>query len=148
MAAAVQTRGAKNWEEIAALDPDRTKEQCHKRWHDTYSNIDPMTERVGKWTADEGKMLNNAVRAHGAKNGEEIAALVPGRTKKQCHNRWRDTLDSNIDPTTARVGKWTADECKLLKDAIPMRGAKNWVEIAALVPGRTNQQCQKRWHDT
>jgi hypothetical protein len=40
---------------------------------------------------------------------------------------------------------WTADEDKKLEDAVQAHGGKNWKGIAALVPGRTNQQCRHRW---
>jgi hypothetical protein len=138
---AVPAQGRKDWVAISAKVPGRTRQQCHYRWRDTLdSNIDPTTARVGKWTADEGKMLKDAVRAHGAKNWKEIAALVPGRTRIQCHNRWRDTLDSNIDPTTAHVGHWTADEDTKLRDAVPAQGSKNREVIARMIPGRTKKQ--------
>jgi hypothetical protein len=138
-----------DWIAITALVPGRTRQQCHRRWWDTLNfNIDPTTARTGKWTEDEDKQLRNAVPAQGGKNWKEIASLVPGRTKEQCHNRWHNKLVSNIDPTTARMGKWTADEDKKLKDGVREHGVKNWKAIALLVPGRTDQQCVKRWHDT
>jgi myb proto-oncogene protein len=67
--------------------------------------------------------------------------------KKQCLNRWHTALVSIIDPTTARKGKWTVDEDKQLKGAVPAKGDKNWVAISAQVPGRTKVQCRKRWCD-
>jgi hypothetical protein len=36
--------------------------------------------------------------------------LVPGRTQKQCSNRWHDGLDPSIDQATGRTGKWAEDE--------------------------------------
>jgi hypothetical protein len=145
---AVQTHGGKNWETIAALVPGRTKIQCSSRWCNILAiNIDPMKARAGKWTADENIKLKDAVQTHGGKDWAAIAALVPGRTKMQCRDRWKGALDSNIDPTTARVGKWSEDEDKKLKGAVPTHGGKNWKEIAALVPGRTKSQCRKRWHN-
>jgi hypothetical protein len=144
---AVREHGAKNWKTIAVLVTGRSKVQCSKRWHDALvSNIDPTTARTGKWTADEDKKLKDWVREHGTKNWKKLAALVSGRTKSQCHNRWCDTLEANLDPTTARAGKWTADDDKKLKDAVREHGAKNWVTIATLVSGRTKKQCHKRWH--
>jgi hypothetical protein len=144
----VREHGGKNWKAIAALVIGRTREQCRKRWQDTLrSNIHPTTARTGKWTSDEDKKLEDSVREHGGKNWNAIAALVPGRTKTQCQNRWHDNLVSNLDPTTARTGKWTADEDKALKDGVRAHGGKNWGEIAPLVPGRTRTQCRRRWHD-
>jgi myb proto-oncogene protein len=145
---AVQTHGGKNWEKIAALVPGRSEMQCSSRWHDALvSNIDPMTACTGRWTAVEDIKLKDAVQTHGGKDWAAIAALVPGRTKLQCRMRWKDALDSNIDPTTVRAGKWSEDEDKKLKGAVLTHGGKNWDKIAALVPGRTKKQCNKRWHN-
>jgi hypothetical protein len=145
---AVQTHGGKNWETIAALVPGRTTIQCRSRWHAILdTNIDPTTARAGKWTADEDKKLKDAVLTHGGENWETIAALVPGRAKRQCSSRWQTILDTNIDPTTARTGKWTTDEDKKLNDAVMTHGGKDWAAIAAWVPGRTKLQCRNRWKE-
>jgi hypothetical protein len=145
---AVQTYGGKNWNAIAALMPGRTKIQCNKRWHDSLDpSINRANERTGKWTAVEDSKLMNAVKTHGGKNWIAIAALVPGRTKIQCNNRWRDALDPNIGGTTRRTGKWTAVEDSKLMNAVKTHGGKDWIAITALVPGRTRQQCCSRWRD-
>jgi hypothetical protein len=137
-----------DWVAITALVPGRTRQQCHRRWWDSLdSNIDPTTGSKGKrWTANEDKRLKNAVPAQGVKNWKEIASLVPGRTKEQCHNRWHTKLNFSIDATTARTGKWTIDEDKKLKDGVREHGGKNWKAIAAFVPGRTPKQCRSRWY--
>jgi hypothetical protein len=76
-----------------------------------------------------------------------ISALVPSRTKRQCHTRWYHVLDPNIALTNGRTGKWAEDEVTKLKDAVITHGGKNWKKIAALVPDRTiNQRC-KKWKD-
>jgi myb proto-oncogene protein len=140
------TLGAKNWEEITLMVPGRTRQQCLNRWHDVLDfSIDSTTARTGKWTEDENKKLREAVEAHGGKNWEEIAAMVPSRTQKQCRNRWRDTLDPSIDPATTCAGKWTEEEDERLEDAVRAHGGRSWKGVAALVPGRTQKQCQSRW---
>jgi hypothetical protein len=84
---------------------------------------------------------------HNGKNWFAIATLVPGRTRKQCRNRWRAVFDPREDRTSARAGKWTLDEDAKLKDAVQMDGVrKDWAVIAALVPGRTERQCCSRWN--
>jgi hypothetical protein len=135
-----------DWVAVAMLVPGRTQRPCRDRWHNTLvSNVNPATARAGNWTADEDKKLKDSVRERGGKNWEKIAASVIGRTKTQCHNRWHHNLVSNIDPTTTRVGKWTADEDKNLKDAVRAHGGKNWKAITAQVPGRTKAQCRAKW---
>jgi hypothetical protein len=100
-------------------------------------SIGRATARVGTWTADEDKMLKDAVLVHGGKNWETIATLVPGRAKIQCFYRW--SKYASLNPATASTGKWTADEDKMLKDAVLVHGGNNWVAIAALVPGQTKK---------
>jgi myb proto-oncogene protein len=142
--AAVQTHGGKNWNAIAALVPGRTRLQCNKRWYDAVDPILALTAgSTGTWTEDEDLKLKAAVQTHGGKNWYAIALMVPGRTKNQCHMRWYDTLDPSIALTARRTGTWTAYEDRKLKGAVQTNGVKEWVVIAALVPGRTKNQCYK-----
>jgi hypothetical protein len=145
---AVQRYGDNDWDAIAALVPGRTKRQCHDRWHEYLNpSIDQMTGHTGKWAEDEDIKLKDAVQKHGDNNWDEIATMVPGRTKKQCHSRWHNNvLDPNIDQTNLRSGAWTGDEDGKLQEAVQLHGGKDWVAIAALVPGRTRIQCTTRWH--
>jgi myb proto-oncogene protein len=143
---AVQTHGVNDWKEIAALVPGRTKEQCRDRWNNTLDpRIDRANERTRKWAEDEDSKLVDAVQTHGGKSWGAIAALVPGRTEKQCHNRWKDVLDPSIDRASGRKGEWTAVENSKLKDAVQTHGDKNWGAISMQVPGRTRKQCFDRW---
>jgi hypothetical protein len=109
-----------------------------------------------RWTLEESAKLTHACTNTSKKKGgkenifdwDAIAELVPGRTKTQCRDKWHaGSLNPNIDPTTARAGKWSEEEHIKLKDAVQTHGGKNWSAIAALVPGRTRQQCSSRWHD-
>jgi myb proto-oncogene protein len=125
------------------------------------ADADPGTDTqanamaTGSWTSEEDAKLTSAVaNTHKKKIGKEykrdwvaVAALVPGRTRSQCKNRWRDALDPNVDRAKGRTGTWTEDEDSKLKDAVQMHGGKSWPTIATLVPGRTNTQCRHRWHN-
>jgi hypothetical protein len=42
---------------------------------------------------------------HGGKEWAAISALVPDRTRTQCHIRWYDALDPSIDQASGRTGK-------------------------------------------
>jgi hypothetical protein len=137
---------SKNWIAIAALVPGRTKIQCRSRWHNYLNpSIDRTTAHTGKWKEDEDIKLKAAVQKHGGKDWVAIATLVPGRTTKQCWNRWHDALDPSLDRTTAHTGKWKEDEDIKLKAAVQKHGGKDWFAISALVPGRTQSQCYRRW---
>jgi hypothetical protein len=147
---AVQTHGSKDWDAISALVPGRTKSKCWSRWDNV---LDPSIDqtspgRTGKWVDDEDSMLKDAVQIYGRKNWNAVAALVPGRTRMQCLQRWHNVLDPNIGRASTHRRKWTADEDSKLKDAVQKYGDNNWVAIATLVPGRTKIQCYHRWRDT
>jgi hypothetical protein len=131
---------------VAALVLGRTNTQCRCRWRDGF-DIYRANGRTGKWTKGEYIKLKKAVETHGGKNWGAISALVPGRTKKQCWNRWNDDLNPNIYTVSGRKGKWSAVEDSRLQDAVRAHGGKKWHGIAAMVPGRAEKQCRDRWND-
>jgi hypothetical protein len=143
---AVQTQGDKDWAAISALVPGRTRTQCCSRWHHT---LDPSIGRAsgckGTWEEDEDIKLEDAVQTQGDKDWAAIAALIPGRTRSQCYNRWHAVLNANTGRASARTGKWSAVEDSKLKHAVQTHGDKGWAAISALVPGRTGKQCNNRW---
>jgi myb proto-oncogene protein len=97
-----------------------------------------------------GAIANTQMKKFGKKYRPDwvsVAALVPGRTRRQCHNRWRDASSPSIDRENGRTGTWTAYEDKKLRDAVTTHGTQEWVTIATLVPDRTQKQCYDRWHD-
>jgi hypothetical protein len=145
----VQMHGGKDWAAIAVMVPGRTKQQCNSRWFQVLDpNIDRANGRTGKWTEDEDLKLQGAVQMHGGKDWAAISALVPGRTRSQCCNRWHDVLDSSIvDRANGRMGRWTEKEDLKLKTSVGVHGGKDWAAIAVLVPDRTKKQCWQRWHD-
>jgi hypothetical protein len=123
----------------------------------------PNARKCHNWTPEEHANLTSAVVTFTKQCGKDqvgidwvaVASLIPGRTRKQCCNKWYRPLVSNInvdidiDPATGpRVGTWTVDENKKLQDGVGEHGAKNWKVIAALIPGRTIIQCCTRWHNS
>jgi hypothetical protein len=101
------------------------------------SKSDNTTARKGKWTTDEDSTLADAVEKYKGGDWAGIAALVPGRTKKQCLSRWNIALHSKSDETTVRKGKWTTDEDSTLTDAVEKHNGGDWAAISKLVPGRS-----------
>jgi hypothetical protein len=134
---AVKKYGQK-WVAVAAMVAGRTDDQCRKRWTQT---LDTAGKIVGLWNRDEDTNLSEAVKRHG-KNWVAVATLVPGRTDKQCASRWTQTLDPVASRKTA--GRWKPEEDAKLIEAVK-KHAKKWVAVAALIPGRTDQQCRIRW---
>jgi hypothetical protein len=138
---AVQIHG-ENWADVAALIPGRTKAQCSSRRHKYLDRTPDQTtlRNNGKWTREEDAKLTEAVKDHGGTDWIRVAVMVPGRTHKQCRQRWVDTLDPGIN-----TGNWTLEEDATLMDAVTEHGTNSWVVVAALVPRRTIKRCRRRW---
>jgi hypothetical protein len=177
----VRTHGVKDWVLIATLVSGRTKWQCQDRWYYSLRCVtDKTTRRRGQWTESEDIKLMGLVHTHGGNNWDKIAALVPDRTRLQCHKRWnalsrsidrangRDrwtavedsklgesvqmhvrkdlALSPSVDRANGRADRWTTVEDSNLMEAVQMHYGKDWAAITALVPGRTTMQCRNRWH--
>ena len=52
--------------------------------------------RSRPWTTEEDAMVRSLVEEHGTKRWSVIAASLPGRTGKQCRERWHNQLDPAI----------------------------------------------------
>jgi hypothetical protein len=136
LAEAVKKHG-NDWVAVAAMVPGRTRGQCLKRWT---QSLDPSNgKKAGKWKPEEDGKLAEAVKKHG-NDWVAVAALVPGRTSDQCHQRWTKSLD----PLNRKKGKWAPEEDATLIKAVEKHGIY-WAAVATLVPGRTDKQCLKRW---
>jgi hypothetical protein len=101
--------------------------------------LDPSNGKKGKWTPEEYGKLTEAVKTHG-NDWVVVAAMVPGRTNNRCQQRWTNALD----PSNGKKGKWNPEEYGKLTKAVKKHG-KDWVAVAAMVPGRTSKQCHQRW---
>jgi S-ribosylhomocysteine lyase LuxS involved in autoinducer biosynthesis len=132
---AVKKHG-KKWVAVAAMIPGRTDQQCRNRWT---QSLDSAGKTAGQWKPGEDAKLLDAVKKHG-KKWVAVAEMVPGRTDKQCRNRWTQTLDS----AGHTAGLWKPGEDAKLLDAVKKHG-KKWVAVAEMVPGRTDEQCRSRW---
>ncbi|ORX94530.1 hypothetical protein K493DRAFT_30240 [Basidiobolus meristosporus CBS 931.73] len=96
------------------------------------------------WTPEEDNLLRLAVQLYGDKTEKwaKIAACVPGRTNKNCRKRWFHSLDPSL-----RKGAWTPEEDELLRQGVE-RYQGQWSKIAEAIPGRTDDQCAKRWRES
>jgi hypothetical protein len=133
---AVKEHGGNDWTAVAAMVTGRTHIQCRYRWVDSVARA----IKSGRWTVEEDSMLAEAVTEFGSSNWTAATVMVPGRTNKQCSNRWSKYLGPTINSV-----KWTVEEDAKLTDAVKEHGSNNWAAVAAMVPGRTDEQCRYRW---
>ncbi|GBG30661.1 Transcription factor MYB3R-2 [Hondaea fermentalgiana] len=132
---AVAEFNAKNWKAIAQRVPDKTHLQCLQRWKKV---LQPGLIK-GHWTEEEDNMLRSLVDESGSTSWVAVAKYIPGRTAKQCRERW----SLNLDPSINR-GPWTAEEDKHLLALHEQLGNK-WAEISGHMEGRTENAVKTRY---
>ncbi|OAX39173.1 hypothetical protein K503DRAFT_106227 [Rhizopogon vinicolor AM-OR11-026] len=123
-----------DWEAMAdKLGTNRTPLDCIR--HGT-------TRKIHIWSPDSDERLLKAVDTFGHDNWSVVACQVSeDATPSQCQNRYQRTLDPAL-----KHKAWSDDEDSLLRLAVQAYGT-SWVEVAAAVPGRHNEQCRDRWND-
>ncbi|KAB5531208.1 hypothetical protein GE09DRAFT_1292000 [Coniochaeta sp. 2T2.1] len=95
------------------------------------------------WTKSEDELLRNwaevQITTQGAvKNWNDAAALLPGRTNKDCRKRWHKVRQD------IRKGAWMPEEDEKLQQAVTQAGLK-WSTVSKVVKTRNADQCAKSW---
>ncbi|ORX65679.1 hypothetical protein DL89DRAFT_260849 [Linderina pennispora] len=124
---------------LAALNAEKLLEQDLSVYLD-----DVESSLRAAWTREEDRLLTLGVRVYGpnTESWPRIAMLVPGRTNKSCRKRWFHSLDPSL-----HKGPWTPEEDNLLRERVSQFPAQ-WSRVAEGIPGRTDDQCAKRWRES
>jgi hypothetical protein len=93
-----------------------------------------------KFSASEDEALVSAVSRWGACNWQHIAQQIPGRTARQCRDRFANYLAPSLtqDP-------WAWAEDRIILDRFNQIGP-HWSQIAHFLPGRSANAIKNRWY--
>ena len=97
------------------------------------------SQKKNKWTPDEDNLLKDAVQKYGSQNWGTLAKYVPGRTGKQCRERWLVGLDPSI-----KKDSWTKEEDDKLVELQEKFGNK-WSKFIPYLSGRSSSAIKNRW---
>ena len=110
--------------------------EFENRWNDVVCR----KHKKGPWTEDEDKLVCKLVEMSGPKKWSTLAAYVPGRTGKQCRERWVNHLSPDVNK-----GEWSEMEESILLEEHERLG-NQWCKIAQALPGRSENAVKNRWN--
>jgi len=128
----------KQWKKVSEHIPGRAPIQCLHRW----TKILKPGLVKGPWTQEEDQKLIAWVEKEGPGKWAQAANLIPGRSGKQCRERWFNNLNPDV-----RKGNWTKAEDELIFQLYQKYGS-SWSKIAKYVPGRTENSIKNRFYST
>jgi hypothetical protein len=92
------------------------------------------------FTPEEDWLLAVLVRSNYGWTWVEVAARIPGRTARQCRDRWTNYLAPGVS-----FAPWTPEEDARIIELVNDYGTK-WATIAHFMTGRNDNSIKIRWY--
>ena len=124
------------WHQVKYFIEGRTLPQIKHYW-----NKINVLKRGDNWSEDENRQLLLAVKKCGTHNWRKVAQYLPGRSNRQCRERYMMRLNFG---NARKLGDWTAAEDKLILELAPKHNFK-WVQMEPLIKGRNARQIASRY---
>jgi hypothetical protein len=91
------------------------------------------------FSADEDSRLRSLVSQFGDTDWKRIASQMPGRTTRQCRERYKNYLSPDLSPRP-----WTQLEDDILAQKVIELGHK-WAQMTGFFTGRSDVSLKNRW---
>lgn len=132
---AVESLGRGRWQHVSLILSGHSPVECHRRWR-ALTHHKPQ-ERT--WTDTEDQMLRAWTGVKGATDWAGCAALLEGRSARQCRRRW-------ITHLAAERSEWSqAEDDRVLAEFEQFGG--NWKLIAMRMGSRSEEQIRNRFYN-
>jgi hypothetical protein len=98
-------------------------------------------KRRGRFTPEEDGQLRRLVAELGPRTWSLVSSSMPGRTARDCRDRWRYYLsdENSHDP-------WTPEEDARLFEKIDQYG-RRWSQVSQDFPNRSDLAVKRRWSE-
>ena len=103
-------------------------------------DLDQNSTRRKRFTEAEDNRLKALVKREGIRNWEEIARRMPGRSSRQCRDRYNNYLFKEI-----LHKPWSPEEDKIIVEKYQIYGP-HWVKISQFLEARSGNNVKNRWH--
>ena len=123
------------WHQIGYFIEGRTLSQIKHYW-----NKINVPKRGNLWDEFEDKVLVAAVKKYGTHNWRKIAFYIPGRSNRQCRERFMMRLNF----PERKLGNWTEEEDKQIIQLAKEYNC-SWVKIEQKMKGRNARQIASRY---
>ncbi|XP_054164391.1 uncharacterized protein LOC128962084 [Oppia nitens] len=124
------------WHQVKYFIEGRTLPQIKHYW-----NKINVVKRGDQWSDDENKVLMAAVKKYGTHNWRKVAQYIPGRSNRQCRERYMMRLNFGTD---RKLGNWMPQEDKLILDLAP-KCDFHWIKLENKIKGRNARQIASRY---
>ena len=126
-----------NWEQISQTLKTRTAKECREQ----FSKIN-LEKKKGNWSQQEDDLLLGWVRYNGPRDWVRCSKKIPGRSGKQCRERWKNSLDPEV-----KKGNWTIQEQFIIFEMM-RNDFHSWTAIAARLNGRTENSIKNYFYSS